>query len=239
MNTLDSEGRVCLDGTEHVYRLSRVARRKRIHLQVDEMGTLVVRGPYHCTHRDAQAIILANRAWALKALERVEKEHHSPPPLEDGRPLPYLDGEFRLRLTEGNPSRVDLRADELWVQATRLDEKDISAQLETWYRNRAREHFAERLSRYAPGLDVRVQRLTVRDQKTRWGSCSSRGTISLNWRLLMVPSDLADYVVVHELCHLRHMNHSPRFWETVQGVLPRWRESRARLRAIRPSDLRF
>ena len=78
-------------------------------------------------------------------------------------------------------------------------------------------------------LDVSWARLTVRAQRTRWGSCSSRGNISLNWRLVLLPSQLADYVLAHELAHLREMNHSPAFWGLVERVVPDYRERRRAL----------
>ena len=78
---------------------------------------------------------------------------------------------------------------------------------------------------------MRPARLAIRGQRTRWGSCTSRGTVSLNWRLVLLPSRLADYVIVHELCHLRHMNHSRRFWSLVASVIPDWAERRSELDA--------
>jgi predicted metal-dependent hydrolase len=82
----------------------------------------------------------------------------------------------------------------------------------------------------APELGVEFARIQVRDQRTRWGSCSSRGTLSFNWRLALAPHEVLDYVVVHELCHLREPNHSPRFWRLVESRRPGWREQRAWLR---------
>ena len=82
----------------------------------------------------------------------------------------------------------------------------------------------------APALGVEVARIQVRDQRTRWGSCSTRGTLSFNWRLALAPHAVLDYVVVHELCHLREPNHSPRFWRLVESRRPSFREQRAWLR---------
>ena len=82
----------------------------------------------------------------------------------------------------------------------------------------------------AEALGVSYRRIEVRGQRTRWGSCSSRGTLSFNWRLVLAPFEVLDYVVVHELCHLREANHSPRFWRLVAERRPGWREQRAWLR---------
>jgi predicted metal-dependent hydrolase len=93
-------------------------------------------------------------------------------------------------------------------------------------RRRARRILTELAEREAPRLGVSFERIAIRDQRTRWGSCSSRGTLSFSWRLVLAPEAVADYVVVHELCHLREPNHSPRFWQLVEMARPQYREQR-------------
>lgn len=105
---------------------------------------------------------------------------------------------------------------------------DIQRQaLEKRYRDAAKEYIPKRVAYYASTYDHLIQhpytRITIRDQKTRWGSCSSRGTLSFNWRLMLAPPAVLDYVVVHELCHLEHMNHSKDFWHCVEMILPNYK----------------
>lgn len=97
------------------------------------------------------------------------------------------------------------------------------AALEKRYIEAAREYFPKRVSYFLPLTGGSFQRITIRDQKTRWGSCSARGTLSFNWRLMLAPPAVLDYVVVHELCHLTHMNHSAAFWDLVESVCPDYR----------------
>jgi predicted metal-dependent hydrolase len=97
-------------------------------------------------------------------------------------------------------------------------------------RRAARELVTMLAEEEAEALEVSYSRIEIRDQRTRWGSCSPRGTLSFNWRLVLAPIDVLDYVVVHELCHLREPNHSPRFWRLVAERRPAWREQRAWLR---------
>ena len=93
-------------------------------------------------------------------------------------------------------------------------------------RRDAKGHFARRVQHFLPltGGAHQIKRITIRDQKTRWGSCSETGTLSFNWRLMLAPPAVLDYVVIHELCHLTHMNHSKAFWDKVAGVDPDYKE---------------
>ncbi|MBQ8199384.1 MAG: M48 family metallopeptidase [Lachnospiraceae bacterium] len=100
------------------------------------------------------------------------------------------------------------------------------AGLEKRYRQAAKEYIPKRADYYAQLLGVTYERIRIADQKTRWGSCSSKGTLSFNWKLMLAPPKVLDYVVVHELCHLIEMNHSPRFWKQVENVIPDYKEYR-------------
>ena len=100
------------------------------------------------------------------------------------------------------------------------------AALEKRYIEAARDYFPKRAAYFQPFTGGSFERITIRDQKTRWGSCSARGTLSFNWRLMLAPPAVLDYVVVHELCHLTHMNHSAAFWALVEEVCPDYRSHR-------------
>lgn len=98
--------------------------------------------------------------------------------------------------------------------------------MEKRYREAAKEYISKRVDYYIPLTGGSYERITIRDQKTRWGSCSSQGTLSFNWRLMLAPPAVLDYVVVHELCHLTYMNHSREFWQAVERVMPDYKEYR-------------
>lgn len=115
------------------------------------------------------------------------------------------------------------------VYLTQAETKRLKA-LEKRYRNAARALFERRAAYYCRLTGGRYTSLTVRDQKTRWGSCSSRGTLSFNYRLVFAPPEVLDYVVVHELCHLTHMNHSRDFWRMVESVMPDYKIQKRWLR---------
>ncbi len=98
--------------------------------------------------------------------------------------------------------------------------------LEAPYREAAKEYIPKRVAYYAGLLGVDYNTITIRDQKTRWGSCSSKGNLSFSWRLILAPPKVLDYVVVHELCHRKEMNHSPRFWALVESIIPDYKTHR-------------
>ena len=118
----------------------------------------------------------------------------------------------------------------------RLDPHHVS---ETDARRAVRELVAMLIDEEGPELGVEVKRVQIRDQRSRWGSCSTRGTLSFNWRLVLAPLDVLDYVVVHELCHLREPNHSRRFWKLVESRRPSWRVQRDWLHEHGPELLAF
>jgi hypothetical protein len=116
------------------------------------------------------------------------------------------------------------------VNVPKGQEPPLTEILETSYRERAREVFLRRVQALAELLQVHPKRVQVRDQKTRWGACTGRGTLTFSWRLILAPPAVLDYVVVHELCHLRHANHSRRFWDLVAQACPQYAAHRAWLR---------
>ena len=138
------------------------------------------------------------------------------------------------RLPEREAQRI-VAAHREWIAAERAKQVprlglDATAVSEADARRAVRELVAMIADEEAPPLGVRYERIQVRDQRTRWGSCSTRGTLSFNWRLVLAPFEVLDYVVVHELCHLREPNHSRRFWGLVESRRPCWREQRGWLR---------
>ena len=134
----------------------------------------------------------------------------------------------RIRaFVEQNRGWIEQRLQKLRQQppVQKLSEQELAA-----LKKAAKPRFAERAAYFAPLLGVRCQRIAIRCQRSKWGSCSGKGNLNFNCLLLLAPSEVLDYVVVHELCHLLEMNHSPRFWALVEGILPDYAERRRWLR---------
>ena len=128
-----------------------------------------------------------------------------------------------LRLISGARVSLELSDGECALTLPHAEDEDaVRAALKAALSRRALEHIHRRLDEYAPRLGVRYGRVTVRDQRSRWGSCSQKGNLNFNWKLIMAPEEALTYVVIHELCHLIEFNHSPRFWRLVEGQMPEY-----------------
>ena len=241
--TIERTDAVRLGTVDVPYVFKRVPRRRHVHIVVNDEGTIEVRAPWRSSLAKAREVLRENAEWVMRTLEGVKEKLAQRPRLVTGTRLPLLDESLRLDVrpeaqmdlfagTGQGRSGVKRRGAVLRVDTASLNEGELRGLLERWYRREATGHLSARIEHYAPRLGVRPSRVTIRGQRSRWGSCSGKGTVSLNWRLMMVPSALADYVVVHELCHLRHMNHSPRFWAMVAGVVPDYRQRRRSLNAL-------
>ncbi len=138
--------------------------------------------------------------------------------------LPYVGSTLRL-VPEPGRKRAHRRGERLFVPAT-----DACPAIERFYRRAARSEIAIRLDRATELAGVSYRDLSIRSQRTRWASCSSTGHMSFNWRLLMAPESVLEYVIWHEVCHLEILDHSPRFWALVASRWPGWREDRDWLR---------
>ena len=209
------------------YTVRRSPRARRVRVSVEGDGAVRVTLPRRAPARAAGEAVREPRPWIDRrraALERAAAEVGRAPGA-----VPYLGRELALRPQPGR-TRVHRRGDALLVPAG-----DARPALERWYRRAARAEITPRLDAAVARAGTRYTGLTVRGQRTRWASCSSTGAMSFNWRLLLAPVAVLDYVVEHEVCHLEVMDHSPRFWALLESRVPDWREHSAWLRRYGPT----
>ncbi|TFW19716.1 M48 family peptidase [Massilia arenosa] len=217
------------------YVLQRSARRS-IGFTIDDTG-LRVTAPKRLALADVDNAIRAKQRWILTKLrergERKAKRDEQPITWVDGAKLPYLGGEITLRLETAARSHCwfDKTLNELNVGVPPgLQEWQLVERVRRWFELQAKTLFKERLDFYAPQLGVQYNQFTLTSAGTRWGSCTVERNIRLNWRLIHYPLSLVDYVVAHELAHIREMNHSPRFWAAVAEVYPDYDGAKAALK---------
>ncbi|WP_020069656.1 M48 family metallopeptidase [Paraburkholderia caledonica] len=223
------------------YALKRSARRS-IGFAIDSTG-LTITAPRWVTLADIETAITEKQRWIFTKLiewqTRVEQRALPKVDWKDGAEVPYLGQPVRVTL--GSPQgTLAFSATDSALQVPlplQADPQQIKDHVQGWLQNEAKRVFGERLAIYAEKLGVNYRAYALSSAATRWGSCSSDGKIRLNWRLIHFPLSIIDYVVAHELAHLREMNHSPRFWQTVESIFPEFREARQTLKSHPPELL--
>ncbi len=199
----------------------RVPRARRYILRVRPDGTLRVTMPRRGSKREAMAFVERQRRWIDRERARVLAER-GPHEWDEGAAI-LLEGQaVRIAIDENGPARAVVYG------GRRVPLKDgltLRGAIEADLRALAREQLAPRLEALAAAHGLRVARVTIRNQRSRWGSCSPNGAIALNFRLVQVPPEVRDYVLVHELMHLRQQNHSRRFWRLVEAACPAFRDA--------------
>ena len=208
---------------EIAYQVRRSQRARRVRVTVDAGRGVEVVLPRRAAEREAAAAVAELRPWIERRMRDLERAQAAVAARGDA--VPYLG---RLLATRSQPgrTRVHRAGDELLTPAG----ADRVPALERWYRRAAREEVAQRLDSACSLAGTSYSRLTIRGQRTRWASCSRSGAMSFNWRLLLAPEPVLDYVIWHEVCHLEIMDHSARFWALLGRRCPDYRQHAAWLR---------
>lgn len=212
-----------MDGFEFAVEVVRTDRKRTVAIQLEGQGVRV-RVPKNLPEARIRELLTKRSGW----IERKLREMAAIPAAEprqyvSGEAFPYLGRDYRLQVLSGGQAEVRLQGDciEVSVPATHGQSPEaVRAVLLQWYLERAWHHLQEKTAQYAGLIGVSPQAVKVRSYKARWGSCSVKGDISYNWRIVLAPHRVVDYLVVHELCHLLEHNHSARYWRHVQRHMP-------------------
>ena len=204
------------------------SRRRTVSLEITAEGEVVVRAPLRASEAGILALVEEKRAWIER---KVAEAKNRPAPgkrhFVAGEVFLFLGKAYPLEVLAGSDAAVSL-GDRFYVGDQRLPEcRDL---LIAWYIQKAKEILPARVAGIAAILDYVPKKIRVSDAKRRWASCSTTGTLSFSWRLVLAPPEVIDYVVVHELVHLRQPDHSARFWEKVGQAMPGYAEHRRWLR---------
>ncbi len=209
------------------------SRRKTLALQIRE-GGLIVRAPLKTPLREIEDWIYQKRRWILRHQQKSRARAENHPAYAEGARHPFLGESYRLGLKKGARSGGELWAGVIWLTLRGAPTPDkIEGALKAWYKAEAAGVFEDRLSDLFPPFEARGfkrPRISQRWMKGRWGSMSASGKMSLNTKLVMKDMALIDYVIVHELCHLEHMNHGPGFYQLMDQMLPGWKVLRKQLK---------
>lgn len=215
-----------LDGRRIGYVLRRSVRARYIRADIGLRTGLRVTLPEGIAETRALAFLRSRHVWVIRALGRLARLAALIPlrTLEHGTTVPYLGTTLTLNLSIGSPSRVGRLGDALIVHVPRRTRSAVRDALEAWYRGEAERVLGGLVAELCSRHQLSCRKIVIRDQRRRWGSCSSTGTLSFNWRLMLASPEIAHYLVAHELSHRVHPDHSRRFWEKVAELYPGYRE---------------
>lgn len=217
-------------GEQEVPYLLKRSRRRSVGLHVDAQG-LTVQAPIRASQKWLDTLLREKAGWVIAKLVQMRESALPKLVWQDGARLPFLGEDLRITLLSGVSQPAFLCGGELVVgmppeyEAARLQKMVID-----WYRAQAMACFRERLAIYADKLGLPVPAMKLSNAATRWGSCNVRGELRLSWRLVKAPLAQIDYVVAHEVAHLRHLDHSAAFWRVVDFLYPGYQPAQKALR---------
>jgi predicted metal-dependent hydrolase len=227
------------------YNLQQVKGKEDISIVVEWMEGVTVTAPDHLDQEEIDHVLRKKAPWILDKWSSLNEIKQPPAPLEfvSGEKLPYLGRHYRIKVKRRediNQVKVVFHQGKFYIETpTSSDHPEhalmIRETLKSWYIKRAQAKAEERAKRYAERLGVAPSKLMVKEQKFRWGTCTPRGAIYLNWKLFLAPMRVVDYVIVHELAHLRYADHSKHFWNLVRSILPDYEERKEWLRVNGPT----
>ena len=211
-------------GNEIKYELIRSARSRGASIRVLPDDRIVVRAGKRASGKWIEQVVNGREKWIARSLERNAslKAQYRPQGITSGAIFPYLGRDRMLAIESGRYCVAEPENDHisLFFRKKFPEEKEILKKLAEWYKVRAREYFSEKVEIFSSRVGKSPAAVRIKGQGGRWGSCSSRGNLNLNWKLMLAPSEVIDYVIAHEVCHLIHPNHSPRFWALVREIYP-------------------
>lgn len=212
------------------YTVTYQKKRKTIKIKLLDETLIEITAPAGYPRKNIEELLKRKSAWLIKQIDNLSAIANNPvnKELSDGASILYLGQPKTIRVTRGQTTGIALGEDTIETQLSA--DASLDKVLLNWYLKNAQATLAKKTRYWAECIGVQPQKLTIRDQKTRWGSCSTRGNINYNWRIIMAPEKIIDYLVVHELCHLKHPNHSPDFWALVNQFIPGYKKRRLWLR---------
>ncbi len=214
-----------------VYTIQRSAKRRKLTISVERDRSVVVHAPENMTLKNIRQVVESKRLWIHEKIGHPQKYTNLPHPpgkeLVSGESALYLGRQYRIEVVKtGLPGIMFVRR--FFIPATK-NKKRIEY-LRDWYIGRAREKIIPRVKIHARALGVDIAQIKIVDNRFRWGSCTLKDNIHLNWRLIKAPMFVIDYVIVHELAHLIEANHTPGFWNIVRAQTPTMEKAKAWLK---------
>jgi len=200
--------------------------RKTFSLEVSNDAKLTVRAPHRATLEEIRNLVQRKRSWIIRTKKRVLERLDTKPPklFSEGEEFFFLGGAYPLFLYNDAPCPF------MFIDGRFILKKEHAGEAKElfidWYKKQARTIIKKRSHMHANVAGFRFSRVRITGAEKRWGSCSRKGNLNFSWRLVLAPIDIIDYVIIHELSHLKHQNHSREFWETVSRLCPDYKKRR-------------
>ncbi len=213
---------ILIDGKEYTYLLKESKRAKYVRLQVKEKKKIELIVPYRYPLNEAEKFLISKTGWLKKHIKISTENKYL-----------YFGKEIKIAHNHDlfhKHHHLNFEKNLLTITSPRGSRLTTGTLYNEWLKQKAKEFLPQRVKVLADKYGFNIRKISIRGQKTRWGSCSKDGNISLNFQLLLYRNELIDYVIIHELCHLIEMNHSPRFWNLVEKFLPSYKKLRKELK---------
>ncbi len=198
------------------------SKRRTISISINEDAELVVRAPKKLSIEKIQDFIYEKEKWINKKKKLIEDQMKDTS-LNQNKLL-YLGFLFPITLNQTSSKKLIFSGEEFISNSN--NPEILSLSIKKWYKNKFKEIAIPRLNYFADKYNLSVNQIRIKEQKTMWGSCSSKNNINLNYLLIMAPMDVIDYVIIHELVHTIHRNHSVNFWKSVESIMPNFKEAK-------------
>lgn len=204
-------------------KIIRSIKRKTLTIQINPDATITVSAPYFVPNTSINNFLKEKEEWIKQKLQEIQTRNTIAKPKEfnKGEEFLFLGKKYQLETRQNKTNIVELN-DKIYVAS--FNKNNIKLYLTSWYKQQALRTIKQRVEYYAPRAGLTYNTIKITEAETRWGSCSSDKNLNFNWRLIMAPLPVIDYVVSHELAHLEEMNHSRQFWERVRKIFPIYRQ---------------
>jgi len=207
----------------------RYRNRKTIVIRIEPLEKILVDSPVGLSENYIKEKVKSKGKWIIKKLLAFKETGYLPSGKEfkDGENFLYLGKNYLFNVildTSIVRPEIRLSEDKISVISPSKDYATLRTAMEKWYKKEAEKNVLKRIEYYKSQLRVNPGEIKIKEQKRRWGSCTSKGSIYFNWRIIMAPIAVFDYILVHEMSHLIHANHSPRFWKLVESIIPNYKD---------------
>lgn len=206
-----------------------ISDRKTIGLQVDSEGNLTIRANKQITVAQIEEVIMDKYSWINKAITemKIKQQNISEVKYVQGEIVSYLGQNYTLQIIYNSNFKKDIitiKGNVICITSRKNSQEYLEQVFCSWCKNNLRNIISERIAHYKSNFNIEPKLIQVKEQKRRWGSCSYDNKLMFNWRLIRAPIEIIDYVVVHEMSHMEHKNHSQDFWNRVESVIPNYKD---------------